>query len=243
MKTRLIAFGDSWTWGDELRNPAIKDLQWVSEERNTAYRLSHGFPGLVARHYGLDLENHGSNGQSLQSMIWTFEWWLDHTDRIDDCMILFGLTSADRISWWWPERQLQSNDPPWYQYLHSTWLESANGPDYKRLHDMHKIWRSYCVDDQWRRRNYQSAVYLFSGTCDRLGIPCVLFNIFSGMPQISHSPVINASTGLIDQLRDTYPGRQDEHGRWGDSHPNEAGHQIIADLLISHIDSCKLLGC
>lgn len=234
--SRLIAFGDSWTWGDELRDPTITNLEWCSDDRNTAYRLSRGFPGLVANHYGLELENHGSNGQSLQSMTWTFEWWLDNTDRIDDCVILFGLTHPERTSWWWPERQLQTNDPPWYQYLHSIWLESSRGADYRDFYDMHRVWRARCADDAWARRNYQSAVYLFSGTCARLGIPAVLFNIFAGMPSIPHSPVINANTGMIKHLADTFPGRPGPNGVWGESHPNERGHEVIAKILIDHLD-------
>lgn len=243
MKTRLIAFGDSWTWGDELRDPAIPDLQWVSEDRNTPYRLANSFPGLVASHYGLSLENHGSNGQSLQSMIWTFSWWLEQTERTDDCVILIGLTNPDRTSWWWPERQLQSHDPPWYRYLHGLWLESGNGPQYKQLYDMHKIWRSYCTGDEWVQRNYQQAVHFFAGTCARLGIPCVLFNIFAGMPKMKDNPAINSGIGMIQYLNNTYPSGREENGIWGESHPNEQGHRIVADLLISHIDSCKLLGC
>lgn len=238
MKTRLIAFGDSWTWGDELRDPQYPDLEWVSEPRNTPYRLSHGFAGLVAKHFSLQLENHASNGQSLQSMIWTFEWWLDNNIQVDDSLVLIGLTHPDRTSWWYPQRQLTPDDPAWYRYLHSIWLESESGAAYKGWHDFHKFWRVNSMNAELSRKNYQTAVYFFAGTCERLHIPYVMFNIFGNMPIVPFDPTINKGTGLMDQLNAQAPDRR----FWAQQHPNESGHKAIADLLISHIESCKLVG-
>lgn len=240
MIKNLIAFGDSWVYGDELIDPTIPDLQWCTDPRNDQYRLSHGFPGLVANHHGWNLHNHGSNGQSLQSMIWTFEWWLDNCDT-QDCVVLVGLTHPIRTSWWFSERVRQPWDPPWYRYLHSVWLESNNGKDYGKWFDFHKFWRTNAVDDGWIRKHYQTAVYFFLGACHRIGVPLVMFNVFEDMPAIPNTPVINGQSGLFKLLRDTQPGKQRPDGVWGESHPNEEGHQIIADYLINHINSCKII--
>jgi len=237
---RLVAFGDSWVYGDELMDPSIPDLRWCTDPRNDEYRLSQGFPGLVAQHHGWRLENHGSNGQSLQSMIWTFEWWLDTNPDPGESVVMVGLTHPSRTSWWYSQRTRQAWDPPWYRYLHSLWLESANGSDYRGWYDFHKFWRAQATDDDWIRKNYQTAVYFFSGVCHRLGIPLVMFNVFEDMPEIPYSPVLNGQHGLFRLLDDTAPPRPNPAGFWGESHPNAQGHRVIADYLIYHIESCKL---
>lgn len=234
--TTLAAFGDSWVYGDELMDPTIADLQWCTDPRNDNYRLSHGFAGLTASHYRWNLENHGSNGQSLQSMMWTFDWWLDTKPDLSDSVVLVGLTHPGRHSWWHAERAQQPWDPPWYRYLHSVWLESDRGNEYGAWHDFHKFWRANATEDLWVHRNYQTAVYFFSGICDRLGLPLVMFNVFDDMPDIPHSPVVNGQSGLFRLLRDTAPPRQHPDGFWAKSHPNKEGHRVISEMLISEMD-------
>jgi hypothetical protein len=242
MKT-LVAFGDSWVYGDELLDPTVPDLKWCTDPRNDNYRQSNGFPGLIAKHFGWSLENHASNGQSLQSMIWTFQWWVDTNPDFSESVVLVGLTHPSRHSWWFSDRVRQPWDPAWYRYLHSLWLESANGRDYNGWYDFHRFWRAKATDDEWTRKNYQTAVYFFSGFCHQHEIPLIMFNVFEDMPDIPNSSVINGKSGLFNLLRDTSPPTKNPDGVWGESHPNKDGHRIIAEYLINHIKPCKLARC
>ena len=80
---RIIAFGDSWTFGDELMDPQFDG--WPDGgmldhyDENKQYRLSHCYAGLVANHYGVELHNMAFPGSSLESMRWTLQWliWVD----------------------------------------------------------------------------------------------------------------------------------------------------------------------
>ena len=56
MKT-LLAFGCSWTYGDELRDPVLKPWQACSIEENDNYRNSNCFGGLIAQHYNMQFVN------------------------------------------------------------------------------------------------------------------------------------------------------------------------------------------
>jgi hypothetical protein len=76
MKIRkIVGFGDSWMFGDELLDPklAAQDPDahccWV---QNTHYRESHCFLGLLGQHYDWPTENFGIPGGSLDSTQWTY---------------------------------------------------------------------------------------------------------------------------------------------------------------------------
>jgi hypothetical protein len=57
---RVIAFGCSWTYGDELIDPQFRHLDETEfrdhYDENKPWRLANCYAGLVADHYGLELE-------------------------------------------------------------------------------------------------------------------------------------------------------------------------------------------
>jgi hypothetical protein len=232
MINRVVTFGDSWTWGAELKNPDLPKTLPETAPDNDVYRLHHVYGGHVARHLGANFENHGSNGQSLQSMIWTFEWWLDNNSDYKDCLLIFGLTQHVRNTWWQQDKPIFAYSKPWDKYLHSIWLESDNGKDWPLWHQAQKVWRTNADEDLYRK-NYQSAVYLFSGTCQRLGIPCIMFNIFAGMPEIPHSTVANQGSSACQYLNQIEKNLSKPI--WAQDHPNELGQKLLADWLISQL--------
>ena len=81
---RVIAFGDSWTFGDELVDPQFRGTDihdWEFRDHydsNKPYRLANGYAGKVAAHYGCELENLAFPGASLESMRWTLQWLLKY---------------------------------------------------------------------------------------------------------------------------------------------------------------------
>ena len=80
---RLVAVGCSWTYGAELPEQE---------------RLQKSYPGLIADHYGLELDNCGYPGASLESMRWVMRWHLQNNDQ-QDTLWLVGLTASTRKSW------------------------------------------------------------------------------------------------------------------------------------------------
>ena len=77
---RVIAFGCSWTYGDELIDPQFRHLDETEfrdhYDENKPWRLANCYAGLVADHYGLELENCAFPGSSLESMRWTMNWMM-----------------------------------------------------------------------------------------------------------------------------------------------------------------------
>ena len=75
---KIVGFGDSWMYGDELMDPEYAKQTpdgHYSDEQNFPYRLKHCFLGQLGTHYGVPIENFGIPGGSLGSTMWTFQWW------------------------------------------------------------------------------------------------------------------------------------------------------------------------
>jgi hypothetical protein len=226
---RIAAFGDSWVWGDELVDPTNSKLAPYSVE-NTNYRESHCFAGVIARHYDVPVENFAIPGGSLQSTIWNYLWWLNNRTDHESTLILVGLTDAGRMSYYNPEHVVYANDAPWNRYVHSVWIHAPE-----------------CYTDEWVTM-VKSNIGLTSSpeTSAMNYLQTVLF--FAGRPNVMQFNTINtlpiaAPKSLLwpDQsLRSMLAGYTN---CWAaKKHPNEQGHQIIADLLISHIDSSIIQG-
>ena len=238
--TKIVGFGDSWTYGDELLDPLLADKPNVHFcwDQNTPYRLSNCFLGQLGQHYGVPTENFGIPGGSLQSTVWTFQWWLDHEPCPEQCLVLVGLTNSDRISHYNPNHVHYSNDPPWNKFVHSSWVNFGSTVVSTEFADLIKrqLVLTNCPD--LYRLNYQQTVLMFDGVAARRNIPMIQFNVMPESRKIDHAPtLILPNFSLVTWFRDMPENRNREMIK-PDGHPNEAGHTLIRDRLISQIDSC-----
>lgn len=240
---KIVGFGDSWVWGDELLDPALTDHPQAHPvlHLNTPYRESNCFLGLIGQHYGLPTENFGIAGGSLQSTIWTYLWWLKHeTIPIDECIILIGLTGGDRITFYDPNHVSYANDPPWNKFVHSAWVNSD----------------ATCYSNQWtstvknlfvlsdckelRQLYYEQALYFFEGQASIHNNNLLQFNTIWGREK-NFSKTLIWPNQCLHNILAKQPNRKDLLApNW---HPNEKGHRVLADQLILEIDSCIIKGC
>jgi hypothetical protein len=236
---RIVGFGDSWMYGDELLDPvlAAQDPEahccWM---QNTEYRESNCFLGLLGQHYNLPVENFGIPGGSLESTEWTYLWWLDHEPNPEQCLVVIFLTEANRASFYNPNHVHYSNDPPWNKFVHSTWVHfgsSVIGPEYTDMIKRYLVLTE--CEDLWRLR-YRRAVMFFDGQRARANIPTLMFNT---LPPVS--PVKDLSSLVWPEFAWTlyfrdHPGNQQRELIKPGGHPNELGHEIIRDMLIPETD-------
>jgi hypothetical protein len=227
---RIAAFGDSWVWGDELIDPSGVDLMPHSVE-NTSYRESHCFAGIIARHYNVPVENFAIAGGSLQSTIWNYIWWQQNRSNHDSTLILVGLTDAGRMSYYNPNHVAYPNDPPWNKYVHSAWVHySPNGfsEEWVKMVKGHTVLTG-CYQS-WEM-NYLQAVLFFDGRPNVIQFDTI------------NAQAVAAPKSLLWPKQSLRSILTNHKNCWAPKkHPNEQGHQIIADLLISHIDSCIIQG-
>lgn len=239
---KIVGFGDSWMYGDELLNSELLK-QWPDAHscwtQNDEYRLSRCFLGLLGEHYNVPTENFGIAGGSMQSSIWTYLWWLEHEPNPEECLVLVGHTDSDRLSFYNPEHKHYSNDPPWNKFVHSTWVEFGSSVVPEPFRDLAKrhLVLTNCRD--LCRLNYQQTVMFFDGQAARHNIPVMQFHIMPADVEMDLPTMIWPGFSTTLWFRDHPENQRRELIKPG-GHPNEQGHRMIADKLILTIDSANI---
>jgi len=240
---KIVGFGDSWMYGDELLHPelfALKPDAHCSLVENTSYREGSCFLGLLGKHYKVPTENFGLPGGSMQSSIWTFLWWLEHeTLPLDECLILVGHTDSDRVSFYNPGHVHYSNDPKWNKFIHSTWVEYGSSviPESFRTMVKQQLVLTNC--SELCRLNYMQTALLFDGTAARKNLNMMQFDIMPADVKLNLPTQIWPDFSTTMWFRD-HPGNRNRELIMPGGHPNILGHEMIRDKLISAIDSATM---
>jgi hypothetical protein len=232
---KIVGFGDSWMWGDELFDPELLEKYPLADPfliHNTTYRESKCFLGRLGSHYSVPVENFGIAGGSLQSTIWTFLWWLDHETSPEDCLILTGLTNSYRFSYYNPRHIQYANDPPWNRFVHSSWTQQSE------FQDLIKKQTVLTDSVELHKLNFQQSILTFDGIAARRNLQMLQFKIF---PEILPTFVPPTLIDHDDDLK-TWLNVHGKKYLAANGHPNESGHDLISQRLISRIDSCIIKG-
>ena len=237
---KIVGFGDSWIYGDELLAPNLSKQDKEAHScwtQNVDYRESRCFLGLLGQHYDVPVENFGIPGGSLQSAMWTFLWWLRHEPDPEECLVLHGTTDNDRFSLFDPEHKHYSNDPVWNKFIHSAWIEYGSSviPDHFR--DVGKKLIAYSDCEELRQYNYEQAVGLFDGKSARLHIPMIQFHIMPPTAPLDVPTLLWPERNYCNWIV-RHPEKELVTAPSG--HPNEIGHEIISKQLIPEINSVIL---
>jgi hypothetical protein len=220
MFKKIVGFGDSWMYGDELTDP--NNTITKPHDRglqNAEYRERNCFLGQIGKHYNVPTENFGIMGGSLDSAKWTFLYWLEHEPDPEKCLVLHGITNSYRFSHYNPGHITMPNDPPWNHFVHSSWqLES----DFQTLIKQQTVLTD-CIE--LHRIRYQEAAMLFDGVSARRNLLTVQFDVFPEEHKLN-LPTLFSDMPLRSWVTNTKPG----------GHPDEIGHKKIAQHLINLID-------
>jgi hypothetical protein len=215
----LIAFGCSFTYGDELLDPNIKPGEPCNSRHNDDYRNSHCYAGIVAEHFGLDFVNTAFPGGSLESIRYAL-YWAEKNYNLENTVLLAGITQAHRMSYF--DQDLSGI--PWNKHRHSTWLKGDTITEWGKLN---QSWYKLCFCNEWEKFNLYQTVKTFEGA----NASTVLLPVFKNEPDFESK--CKADFVLEKEL--------DKNHCAPNGHPNESGHQKIAIRLIEYINSAKLL--
>lgn len=238
---KIVAFGDSWVWGDELLDPVLVDHEHAHPVlmENTPYRESHCFLGQLGKHYGVPTQNFGIPGGSLQSTIWTYLWWMQHeTVPLNKCAVLVGLTDPNRQTFYNPNHVAYDNDPEWNQFVHSAWVHSGGASPNDYWTQMVKLHWTLTDCHESQVLNYQQTVLFFEGQSHYQTGPLLQFNTMFGVLDLPCPTLIWSDSSLDSRLRDLSQHSElfAPHG-----HPSEKGHEILRDNLIIELDRVTLV--
>ncbi len=223
-----MSFGCSWAYGDELSKPLLTPSIDPPYIENSSHREQRRYLGLLAKHYNASYDDMSFPGSSLQTMQWNLLYWLNNNTRdcIANSILLVGLTGEERVSWYNPAHETDSSVD---KYVYSTWLNSAGPSVDNGWFKLHKYHTAMTACKQTSKLNYETTVRLFDGISKTHNIPVIQFNT------VATSQVKNVGTFHDLQLRKCLC---DEHYASG-GHPNEKGHQLIANKLINIINTLK----
>ena len=231
---KIVGFGDSFMWGDELVDPVLRarhNRPGAYWQENTQYREQNCFLGLLATHYQVPFENFGWPGGSMQSATWCYLWWRQQeTLPLDRCLVLVCHTDANRTSYYNSRRHMFPNDPPWHRFVHSAWVHYAKADVEPEWHNMVKQHYTLTDCEELRVLRYQESLLFWEGIQRYHSAVLQFSSIAPPVNQYaSNSVLVNQSLqNLINQNRTDLAC---DHG-----HPNEKGHLAIRDLLIPEID-------
>jgi len=231
---KIVGFGDSWMWGDELLDPALADHPHAHPglPENISYRESHAFLGLLANRYSVPWINFGIPGGSSQSSIWNLLWWLDHEDAPDQCLVLVGHTDSNRTSFYNPKHG-NPYDRTWNKYIHSSWVHAGCDGISGEWQDMIKRHMVLTDCDALSALIYHQTVMTFDGISARLGFPLLQFDVSHPPREVDVPSKIQQEISLCQWLyhHDEYTTMHFPGG-----HPNQKGHVLVADMLQSEIE-------
>jgi hypothetical protein len=185
------------------------------------------------------MENFGIAGGSMQSSMWTFLWWLDHEPEPEQCLILIGHTDSDRLSFYNPNHVSYANDPPWNRFIHSTWVEYGSSVVPQEFRNMVKQQLVLTNCSELAKLNYQQTLLSFDGIAARRNLQMMQFQIMPADIKLDLPTQIWSGFSTTMWFRN-HPGNQQRELVMPGGHPNEIGHKMIAEKLISTIDDVTM---
>jgi len=230
---KIIGFGDSFAWGDELLSPGISDVSCID---NRAYRESHTYTALVADHFCVPYEIHAFPGGSCISTRSIYSWWFNQEPDPSGCLILAQLSGPWRTSQFDLRRNPSTEDYAWNRFIHSAWHEHYEQHD-SLARDYFRN-ESALTDCRYWHDMIQLETYLFFHGQSFLTAGLLQFNSQVWNRQHRFVPDTLLWKGLPISLVLTEPDCFAPQG-----HLNEYGHRQLADLLISQIDHAIVTGC
>jgi len=95
---KLVTFGDSWVWGDELEPSVNLTIDGVEYDHNyNLYRHQHNIGGVINKNHNFEhYINYATNGGSNQHIIYDLMNYINSEDYNEEDLILVGLTSPMR---------------------------------------------------------------------------------------------------------------------------------------------------
>jgi hypothetical protein len=161
---------------------------------------------------------------SLQSMIWTALWWVNNHD-VSDSLAIAALTLDHRTSWY--QDNVPGRTPEWNMHTHSAWEQTSG-----HWTQVKQNYFQYSQGDMLDQYQRQQAVLCFDSIADRYQIPVVQFDIHPDQTPYYGKQHAYAGEAAWNWIEDN---------RAKDKHPNKQGHVLIANRLISWIESVKLM--
>jgi len=233
----IVGFGDSWIYGEGLTPnnipidmPNHDQMRPILEEQ---YRNEYCLLGQIGKNLNLPTTNLGISGGSLATTQWEFFKWYESAKNTSEYLVIIGLTSDTRDSWWTTTDNGRT-------YMHSSASDkSVQASDHKWSH-IRKWMVVNSENKELQQARYWIAVNFFDSFCKTHNIPLFQFNIFNPTKiyQVDslHDP-FESTVELLNKINNS-TSRDLVASCW---HPNEKGAKCLADHYTKIIVQHKLI--
>jgi len=265
MKKLLVTFGCSWTWGAGCFLPPEKDINdgrgfdeedYENFRNNYAKKLVeiHSFRARLCKKHGYENRNFSGQGSSNQRNFRLAEKYFNTDDykNYDKVIVLWGITSTARGEFWYGDhpsiKKFKRNSYKSIQYARTD-VDLANfmrerhynhDVEVERLGECIKHWDKYFkfigVENHWfdtfNHHDYPEVSDNMIGKDDKKRDLLSKLCEQEGMTvrdDSYHFSIWREDCDRIEYLLDKQVVNQISH------HPNQKGHQMIADILDKEI--------
>jgi hypothetical protein len=233
IKNKLVGFGDSWTQGSELPTDGKSFSQLVSEQLECVEYKNYGIPASSINHLTVQLQSHINRVTAIRQNTseWIAVFFLTECNRAmtycDGHWIFlnasadggFGIVGGATMD----QTLLNKTNTAYWKYIHSPELVDVT------VNTTVLALQSMC-------RYHNIADYYVAGWQTFNFWPEVDINKIYQGGQINCGDLI----GMQSADPNSYLNRQNPNQAPG-GHPNQQGHQLIADALYKWIaESCAI---
>ena len=233
MKTLLVTFGDSWTFGSELHTPQFSS-----------------WPYLLANKLNAELINLGTPASSIGHLIVQLFQFINQIENYRDHKIIFmvGLSGRSRYLTYFNELNEFVNITPEAVYRTGDIKPTGQPPDdilemlpYKGIH------YRYVDSEEYANFIVAQTLFSFQTFTKASNIDSIYFSYFD-YPDLTHyQNIVNTKLLYPNTLTKTLTGaeysipevRENVYFQNKLFHPNEQGHQRIAEILLEFYETNK----
>lgn len=264
-KTLLVA-GDSWTYGSEIRDPALTKSVFDWDKENDDYRLPRIWPTKLANLFGIDkVVNLSypavSNDRIIRHTVgWLTQHYLTPKRDTSDLFVIIGLTSPERKDFYYKADKMGHWITLW-----PMWKHDHTKPEINEFSD---LYTTYFYNQEESTHRYIHQLFYLQSLFQVYKIKYIFFQAFYQRKDMIiqnwlDSPYIRDYNGQPDQLiwdmidpirfmhkedkihsfhnyitaKDTDPNKR--NAIFG-MHPTELGHTWWAEHLKEYITENRL---
>ena len=261
---RLVVVGDSWTYGSEIKDPALPESINDWDKENDDYRTARIWPTKLAELSGIrDVINlsypAASNDKIVRNLVgWLTQEYLSKNRPTDDLFIIVGFTSPERKDFYY------KNDKTGFWF--TVWPMWRHLYPQAELNEFSEIYMTYLFNQEESTHRYLNQVFYLQTLLNHYNIKYLFFQAFYQRKNLHirqwvDDPYARHYNGqpdlmiwnMIDPIKFMYkenslhsfhnyilqyetPEQKVIEGQ----HPNEYGHKLWADNVYNYIQLKKL---
>lgn len=231
MRTLLVTFGDSWTFGSELHQPQI-----------------NSWPTLVASRLNAELINLGTPASSIGHLVVQLFSFVNQIKKYNEYKIIFmvGLSGRSRYLSYFTEIDEFVNITPEAVYRTRNIKSTGQPPDdiiellpYKGIH------YRYVDSEEYSNFIVAQTLFLFQNYAQLNGIDSIYFSYFDYPDLSKYTSIVNTKLLYPETISRSLTGieysipeiRESEYFKNKLFHPNELGHEQIANILLKFYEN------